>query len=452
MRITFIRPNLYPARSRDALEPIVFGILRGLTPETDECSLYDERIEELPLDQQTDLVAITVETFTARRAYQIASHYVRRGVPVVLGGYHPTFCAEESLGYATSVVVGDAEGVWPQVVEDARRGRLQRIYRAGYGAIENLRVDRSIFDGKSYRPVALVQYGRGCKYNCDFCSIHAFYGTSLRWRALDRVTEELSAAGRRFVFLTDDNLFNHRDRLWELLAVLRPLGIHWSCQASIDVAADRDLVKRMAESGCMSVMVGFESLDDANLRQMRKQWQRKYGTFGELIDVFRSHGIMVYGGFVLGYDGDTTDTFKRTLDFALENKLFLANFNPLAPTPGTGLYDRLKTEGRLLRDPWWLHDEYRYGETMFQPHGMTPQQLQEGCYWARTEFNRASSILRRGLDFRANCRNPLHAAAYALANLTSRREIHRKQGRMLGDPDQPLETVFNSGLRCEQPA
>lgn len=196
----------------------------------------------------------------------------------------------------------------------------------------------------------------------------------------------------------------------------------------------------------------FESLDDGNLKQMRKSWQRKHGTFNQLIDVFRSHGIMVYGGFVLGYDHDTPDSFKRTLDFALENKLFLANFNPLAPTPGTRLYDRLKQEGRLLRDPWWLHEDYRYGDTMFQPRGMTAQQLREGCYWARTEFNRASSILKRGIDFRSNCRNPLNAAAFTLANLTSRREIHRKQGRMLGDAEVAVDPVFTTEQLCEQPA
>lgn len=452
LKITFIRPNLYPARSRDALEPVVFAILRGLTPPSDECTLYDERLEEIPLDEDTDLVAITVETFTARRAYQIASHYVRRGVPVVLGGYHPTFLPEEALQFADSVVVGDAEEVWPQVVEDARHGTLRRIYRSDQRPIDNLSLDRSIFAGKSYRPVALVQYGRGCKYNCDFCSIHAFYGSSLRWRSLDRVVEELTTAGRRFVFLTDDNLFNHRDRLSELLAALRPLRIHWSCQASFDVAADEELVKQMAESGCMSVMVGFESLDDGNLRQMRKSWQRKYGTFRDLIGVFHSHGIMVYGGFVLGYDSDTTDTFARTLDFALENKLFLANFNPLAPTPGTRLYDRLKADGRLLHDPWWLHEDYRYGETMFRPFRMSPEELQEGCYWARTEFNRITNIVRRGFDFRANCRSPLNVAAFALANLTSRREIHRKQGRTLGDPELSLDPVFPRDTPSEQRA
>ncbi|MCA9184179.1 MAG: radical SAM protein [Pirellulaceae bacterium] len=439
MKIVFIRPNLFEGRSSDAFEPLVFAILRGLTPPEIECELYDERIEPIPLDCSADLIAITVETFTARRAYQISSHFRRRGIPVVLGGYHATFCPQEALRFASSVVVGDAEEAWPQVVADARHGRLMPIYRGSNNvSLEGMRVDRSIFGGKRYRDVAMIQFGRGCKYACDFCSIHAFYGTSLRWRPVNDVIREMAETHRRYVFITDDNLFNNRQQLAELLVAMRELRVHWSCQTSIDVAADEQLVRQMADSGCISVMVGFESLDPANLQLMKKSWQQRYGTYDSLIQVFRDHGIMVYGGFVMGYDHDTPDVFQSTLDFAMRNRLFLANFNPLAPTPGSMLYRRLQQEGRLIRDPWWLDPQFRYGDIMFQPTGMSPEQLRDGCYWARTQFNRIASIARRAGDLRANCRSPLHAAAFFLANWTSRREIHRKQGRPLGDQNQRL--------------
>lgn len=433
---------MYAGRSSDAMEPVVFAILAGYTPPDVECRLIDERLEPVPLDIDCDLVAITVETFTARRAYQIASVYERRGIPVVLGGHHPTFCPQEALQYARSVVVGDAEEVWPQVVEDARRGQLQRIYRSGFSSLREMRIDRSIFHGKKYRPVALVQFGRGCRYSCDFCSIHAFYGSSIRWRPVSDVVDELCSIKRPYVFFTDDNLFNGGEELRELLAAIKPLKLRWSCQASIDVAADEGLVREMAESGCMSVMVGFESLDEDSLAQMKKSWNRKHGEYEELIAVFRNHGIMVYGGFVLGYDHDTLDTFDRTLEFAVRNKLFLANFNPLTPTPGSALYDRLAAEGRLVHDRWWLDSEYRYGDGLFRPSQLTPEQLHDGCYRIRTEFNRVSSVLRRSLDRRANLRSPLSAAAFLLANWISRREIHRKQDHSLGDQNCPLETVY----------
>jgi radical SAM superfamily enzyme YgiQ (UPF0313 family) len=336
------------------------------------------------------------------------------------------------------VVIGDAESSWRQLIQDARAGRLERIYRGDFPALDGLRFDRSIFRGKRYRPVGLVQFGRGCRYACDFCSIHAFYGNRLRWRPLADVVEELKTIDRRYVFFTDDNLFNDEGRFRGLLEAIRPLRLRWSCQTSLDVAADPDLVRLMSASGCLSVMIGFESLDAASLREMHKSWHQKYGSYERLVQVFRDQGIMVYGGFVLGYDHDTIETFAATLQFALQSKLFLANFNPLAPTPGTPLYDRLRAEGRLLHDPWWLHPEFRYGDAMFQPSGMSGEELMAGCYRARTEFNRYRNIFSRSLDFRANCRSLRHAAAFWLANLTSRREIHRKQGRPLGDPQCPL--------------
>ena len=212
-----------------------------------------------------------------------------------------------------------------------------------------------------------MQFGRGCRYACDFCSIHAFYGKTLRWRPVEDVVRELRTVGRRYVFFTDDNLFNDPQRLYELLEAIGPLRLNWSCQASLDVAADPDLVRLMARSGCLSVMVGFESLDEVNLRLMRKTWHAKYGPYDRLIEVFREHGIMVYGGFVLGYDHDTPSAFDAVLSFALDNKLFLANFNPLAPTPGAPLYDRLRAEDRLVGDPWWLNSEYRYGQCDVSP-------------------------------------------------------------------------------------
>lgn len=425
------------------MEPLVFAVLAGCSPVECECQLYDERLEEIPAELNVDLVAITVETFTARRAYQLAVRFENQGIPVVLGGYHATFRPSEALQYAGTVVIGDAEDVWPQVVADARLGRLKRVYRGAYPDLAQRRVDRRIFRGKRYRPVALVQFGRGCRYSCDFCSIHAFYGTNLRWRPVADVIAEFETIDRPYVFLTDDNLFNDTDHLLKLLDAMRPLRLRWSCQCSIDVAANDHLVRAMANSGCISMMIGFESLDSNNLRLMRKSWNQKYGSYTDSITRLRDHGIMIYGGFVLGYDHDTPDVFDKTLEFAIENRLFLANFNPLAPTPGARLYDRLHEEGRLIRDPWWLNAQFRYGDSLFHPRQMTADQLSDGCYRIRTEFNRWNSIVRRACDWRANFRTPMNAAAYMLANFTSRREIHRKQGRPLGDPNVELRPIYS---------
>lgn len=433
MRITFVRPNMYAGRSGDAMEPLSFAILKSLTPPDVETVLYDERLEPIPYDEPTDLVGLTVETYTARRAYQIATEYRRRGVNVVMGGYHPTFLPDEALEFADAVVEGDAEGAWERVVADARRGHLRRRYRQdGFASLEGSRPDRSIFEGKRYAPMALIQYGRGCRYNCDFCSIRAFYGSSVRQRPVTAVVDEIERVGRRHVFFVDDNLFVDPPKARELFEALVPLKITWSCQLTIDVVDHPDLVRAMARSGCLTALIGFESLTPTNLAQMRKGWNLKHGGYEHSIRVLQDAGIMLYGTFVFGYDHDTVDAFDATVEFAVRNRFCLANFNPLTPTPGAPLFERLRRENRLIHDRWWLAPDYRYGEATFHPRGMTAPELTAGCYRARTRFNTYGSMLRRALDRRTTLRSPRHLAVYVLANVISRREIHAKQGRPLG--------------------
>ncbi len=439
MRVAFIRPNMYPGRSFDAMEPLCFAILKSLTPPDVETVLFDERLESIPLDVRADLVAMTVETYTARRSYQIATEFRRRGVPVVMGGYHPTFLPDEASQFADSVVCGDAEGVWEEVVEDARANRLRsRYHRNELPELGGRQPDRSIFRGKRYAPMGLLQYGRGCRYNCDFCSIRAFYGGNLRQRPVCEVVEEIKDMGRKNVVLVDDNIFVDVARAKTLFEALAPLGIRWFCQASIDIAADRELVRLMQKSGCAAVLIGFESLDPANLSQMNKTWNLSQGDYESSIRVLRDAGIMIYGTFVFGYDCDTRDSFGAAVDFAIKNRFCLANFNPLTPTPGAPLYERLESEGRLLHDKWWVAPDFRYGHATFHPRGMTARQLTDGCYLARTKFNTASSILRRAWDFRANLGTPYRAGLYFLSNIISRREIHAKQDSRLGAPG-PLQ-------------
>jgi radical SAM superfamily enzyme YgiQ (UPF0313 family) len=433
-KITFIRPNLSDMRSSDAMEPMVFAILASRTAPDIEVVLYDDRLSPIPYDDPTDLVALTVETFTARRAYQIATKFRERGVPVVMGGYHPTFVPEEALQFADAVVIGDAEGLWEQVVSDARNGGMRPLYRdSGQPSLDGPPPDRTIFHGKPYAPVSLVQFGRGCRFACDFCSIHAFYGTNLRQRPVRDVVAEIETLDRRHIFFVDDNIFVDVPRAEALFRALIPLRVRWSCQVSIDVARNDALLDLMERSGCTTAVVGFESLDARNLAQMKKQWNLKHADYATSIRKLQDHGVMIYGTFVFGYDYDTVDAFEASVEFALRSKFFLANFNPLTPTPGARLYDRLRSERRLIHDRWWLDPTYRYGHATFQPRGMTPDELTEGCFWARRQFNRYSSIGRRALDTKTNCRSPYRLGLYLAANLISRREILRKQDRRLGE-------------------
>ena len=456
MRILFIRPNIHEARSSDALEPLCFAILKSLTPPDVEVAFFDERLEAIPYDEPADLVALTVETYTARRAYAIATEYRRRGVPVVMGGYHPTFLPGEALHFADAVVVGDGDRLWPQVVADAQAGRLRRLYRdetlpplAGHFP------DRRIFRGKWYAPVTLVQYGRGCRYACEFCSIHAFYGADLRQRPVAEVVAEIETAERKHIFLVDDNIFVDVARAKELFTALIPLRIRWSCQISIDITRDRELMRLLERSGCTTAVVGFESLNENNLRQMKKRWNLKHSDYATSVQVLQDHGVMIYGSFVFGYDDDTPDSFDITLDFAVRSKFYLANFNPLMPMPGAALYDRLARERRLIHDRWWLDPAYRYGHATFHPRRMTADELTAGCYRARQGFNTVRSIAARAAETRSNSRDLYRLGLHLASNWVSRRMIRRKQGEPLGDtaplpgdpwrvPTGPVDLVVKS--------
>jgi radical SAM superfamily enzyme YgiQ (UPF0313 family) len=387
-----------------------------------------------------DLIAMTVETHTALRAYQLAADFHRRGIPVVMGGHHPTLLPEEALRHADAVVVGDAEGVWPELLADFRAGRLRRLYRSagGAGAV-SVAPDRSIFAGKPYLRIGLVQHGRGCPYACDFCSVSAFYGGRLKHRPAGQVAAEIAQLGQRNLFLVDDNLLADPCRTEELLRALVPLRVRWTCQVSLEVAADEGVLDLLAKSGCTVALIGFESLDRRNLEQMGKGVNIAGGDYAAAVERFRQRGIMVYGTFLFGYDHDTPAAIEAALEFAIRNRLCLANFNPLTPFPGTPLFERLQGEGRLLHDRWWLDPDYRYGQALFRPRGMTAEALEAGCFRARREFHRVASILRRGADRRANGRNPAALALFLAANLVSRREILRKQGSPLaGALLQPL--------------
>jgi radical SAM superfamily enzyme YgiQ (UPF0313 family) len=432
VKLTLIRPNLGDYRSSDAMPPLAMGILAARASGWD-VAFYDEKAEALPAGDQPDLAALSVETFTARRAYAVADAYRARGVPVVMGGYHPTFLPDEALDHADAVVLGDAEGAWERLLQDFQEARLQRRY-VGDNRIPlaDYRLDRSIYRGKRYAPVELVQYGRGCRFACDFCSIHSFYGTDRRVRPLEGLVSEIETLPKgRLLFFVDDNLFAGREELLALLQALEPLDRRWSCQISIDVARDEALLDRLARAGCAFVLIGFESLNPASLRQMGKRWNKVSGPYKNVVRALHTRGMGVYGTFVFGYDADTADTIARTVDFALESRLEVANFNPLTPTPGSALYDRLLSEGRLLSPKWWLDPAYRYGHAIFEPRGMRADELAEGVFEARARFYSWRSIGLRVLDGKVRF-SPFHMSMTAAANIISRREIYKKQHRHLG--------------------
>ncbi|MDA3852068.1 MAG: radical SAM protein [Spirochaetaceae bacterium] len=434
MKVTYIYPHLWAQeKSSDALQPLAVAALAAHTPAHWEIRFFDERVEPINLWEPTDLVVLTVMTFTAKRAYNISAHYRKRGIPVVMGGFHPTIMTEEVLQHADGVISGDLENIWPQVLRDVEQGELKPLYSSGIVQDPcSIRFDRSIFKDKKYAPMVPVQFSRGCRYACDFCSIHSFYGPRVVSRPMDRVLQEISQIPQKYLIFVDDNLFVNEKTILPFLKELKGLKKKWTCQISIDAAFNDQLLLNMKDAGCSAVLVGFESMDQDNLRDMAKGGNLRHKDYGQAVKRFRAAGLMVCGAFVFGYDHDKEDTLWRTLDFALKEKLALCHFNLLFPYPQTKVYERLKEQGRLFYDKWWLHEDYRYGDPLFDPAGIQGQKLSELCFQARKEFNRHRHIFSRGLDFKANARSPQQYFSFLLSNWITRREIHRKQGRPLG--------------------
>jgi radical SAM superfamily enzyme YgiQ (UPF0313 family) len=415
------------------MEPLSMALLASLTPPGIELRFYDDRMEDIPFDEPTDLVAISVETFTALRAYKIAREFRARGVPVVMGGYHATLLPDEVAQEADAVVVGDAEPVWAEMLDDARQHRLrQRYHGLMRRSLAGLRPRRDIFAGKPYQKITLVEFARGCNFKCDFCSITAFHSASQNHRPAHEVAAEMAATGSGQFFIVDDNIVSQPARARELCRELIPLGVHWVGQASIHIARDDELLELMAKSGCLGVLIGMESLDPANLRDMGKDWNLAGGGYAESLRRFREHGLAVYGTFVFGYDNDDRRVIQRSVDFAREHKLFLAAFNHLVPFPGTPLYRRLAQEGRLLKPRWWLNPDSRVGDVNFRPKKLQPGELEELCLDARRQFYSWRSIWQRLWDRRANLRSLLMLGVYLGLNLESHFDIDRRQGLRLG--------------------
>lgn len=413
------------------MEPYTIAVLKALTPADVETCFYDDRIECIDYDIEVDLVAISVETYTAKRSYHIAAEFKKRGRKVVMGGYHVTLVPEEAAEYADSIVVGNAEAVWGQVISDFRAGRMQARYDGGFSYTERI-PDKSIFEGKKYLPVSLVETGRGCNHACEFCAISEYYEGHYYRRAHESILSEVEHSKHKIHFLVDDNLFADKKNSMSLFTELTPHKITWAGQGTLSMAKDPALLKAMKKSGCELILVGFESLNSENLAQMNKSFNTALGERDELVKRIHDAGIGIYSTFIFGYDHDTEQTFDDTVAFALKHCFYTSAFNHLLPFPGTKLYDRFRREGRLLYDKWWLEEGYKYGEVAFQPKNMSPEKLSALCRQARKEFSSAGAVFKRGLASMRRS-SPLMWSLFWAMNLRLGEEIDEKMNVPIGE-------------------
>jgi radical SAM superfamily enzyme YgiQ (UPF0313 family) len=383
------------------IPPLSLGVLASLTPDEFEIKLMDENLRDLDFSDAPDLVGITCLTASAPRAYEISERYRAMGTKVVLGGIHASAVPQEAIDHADSVVIGEAEGVWGQVLADLKAGRLQRFYEgAKPEPSEILAPRRDIYERKGYFVKSVVQTSRGCPFGCDFCSVQRFFGTKFRFRSVSSVVEEVRSLATKFVAFVDDNIAGSHPHAKQLFKALAPLNVRWICQAPINIGTDSELLRLMRKAGCRGVFVGFESIVPACLKEVGKGFN-VVEKFKEHIKRIHDNGISVEGAFIFGFDHDDKDVFKRTMDFIVKAKIDFAQFGILTPFPGTKLYDRLKRENRIITADW---EKYDIAHTVFKPTLMSPEELNQGRVWIEDQFYSIRSTARRVLSLGARAR------------------------------------------------
>jgi radical SAM superfamily enzyme YgiQ (UPF0313 family) len=369
--------------------------LAAVTPPDVDVAITDENVDAVDFREDADLVGITAMTPLAPRGYEIAGRFRERGVPVVMGGVHATCMPEEAARHVDSVVLGEAEGVWPTVVEDARAGTLKSRYQAdAFHSLEGIpAARRDLLNPKGYLFLNTVQTTRGCPFDCDFCSVTSFYGNTYRCRPVADVEAELKtlSGGANFVFFVDDNIVGRPAYARELFRTLRHYPFKWLSQASTTFAENGDLLSLAGESRCYGMFVGFETLAQEGLQALNKRHNRAE-KYAEVIRRLHDHGMGVLGSFIFGYDWDTKDSFDMVLEFAERSRLDGALFTILTPYPGTRVFDRMKAEGRLLSTDWRLYD---MAHAVFRPRNMSVEELQEGYLRVNRSFFSVGSMLRR---------------------------------------------------------
>jgi len=442
MKVTLVKPNIgskgddmYVDESR--MEPLQIGILASMMPPEIEVAFYDDRMESIEFDEPTDLVAITVETYTARRSYEISTEYRKRGVPVIMGGMHTSLIPEEVSREADAVYIGDAETKWREALQDAKDGKLKPIYKAPVGIPQQgFQPRRDIFKGKGYLPITLMQFGRGCCFSCDFCAISVYFDKKQYHRRIDEVLAEIESQKCRQIFFVDDNILSDHQAAKLFFRELIGMKVRWVSQASIDMTCDLELMDLMARSGCLGNVIGFESIDKDNLRLMKKAPNLIGGNFQAYesqIEILRDFGLQTWAAFTIGHDYDTPESIRRIVDWAIKNKFTFAAYNILMPYPNTPLYRRLEREGRLLYGgKWWLHPEYRFNYASFIPTNMTPDKLTEEAFRARSVYNSIPSLIQRALDFKTNMRTLYRLGVYLSYTPLFRKETNKKQGMNFG--------------------
>ena len=411
------------------IQRVNLPLLAGLTPPGHTVRIVDEAFAPDEPDEDVDLVGITAMTDLALRAYQIADRYRQRGVQVVMGGIHPSVLPHEAKRHADAVVLGEAEEAWPRLVSDAAAGKMQPFYRSARLAdLRNLpRPRQDLYPQpreRGYVPLPInIETSRGCPYDCEFCSIGHVMGHRYRVKPVQDVIAEIESMESRYLFFVDDALALDRRHAEKLFADMAPLGRFWVGQGTASLAEDLELLGLMKRSGCVGLLIGFESVQEVTRSGMKKIRNLRID-FYEAMRRFHGEGLTVLGAFIFGFDHDTRNVFDQTFEFIMKSRMDCVELRILTPYPGTRLYNRLLAEGRLFSQDWWLHG-YPPDTLLFQPKGMSPEELIDGFARLNKQAYSYGAIFRRFFGMTPSKRTALGCQAYVGFNLATRKRYFK---------------------------
>jgi radical SAM superfamily enzyme YgiQ (UPF0313 family) len=388
----FFRPIKY-----SLFPPLGLATLAGYLSPQDEVTIQDEHVEPLDLDDDPDLVVIQVYITSARRAYQIADHYRRKGVYVCLGGLHVTSLPEEARQHADTIFTGPGEDTWPAFLADLRTWFPQKIYRSSYRSLAGLPpIRRDLIKRQLYLVPNSIVVSRGCPHTCDFCYKEAFYagGKSFYNQSVEAALAEIERLPGRHLYFLDDHLFGNARFAGTLFDEMRGMGRVWQAAGTVQSVLRPGLLEKAVACGLRSLFVGFETLSAENLRAQHKK-QNLNKDYQAAIRRIHDLGVMVNASFVFGMDDDDETVFERTVEWAVRQGVETATFHILTPYPGTALHRRMEAEGRITTTNWDLYDTRH---AVFRPAKMSAEALEAGYWRAYREFYRWNSILAGALN------------------------------------------------------
>lgn len=405
---------------------LALPLLAALTPDDWETELIYEVIEDVPFDTDADLIGVSTMGHGVIRSIDIAKEYRRRGKTVILGGYMASIMPEEAVKYCDSLIIGDAELVWQQMLSDFENGNLKKTYEkpleGNWYSTPSPRFD--LLEGKNLGDFLPVQAGRGCPNSCSFCSVSCLYSGRYVKRPLPEVIrdiEQIKSLGYKKILLLDDNIFSDRKYLDSLLDTLIKLDISWMSQCEITIGKDDELLEKLQKSGCTTLSFGLESISRESLISMDKGWAVP-AEYDSLIQNIRNHGIDVSTEMVVGGEGDTLESIRMTKDFIERNKISVPRFYILTPFPGTRFFDQIKEEGRLVNN-----DIYSYDGTsaVYRPKNMTPDELTQAYWELYSELFTIKSIIKRNIFRKEMLKTPARCIFNMGVNLYYRDQIKR---------------------------